>query len=373
MNFDRIFAPCTRQGWLGIVQARLAAMTRLPPIRLGAVLVGSVLLLGSANAIASSVEEFNPSPHAIEIPSWFTETFLDFRDDIREAAVHDKRLMVYFGQDGCPYCKRLMQVNFTQKDIVDKTRRHFNAVAINMWGDREVTWIDGTTHSEKTFAAMLNVQFTPTLLFFDEKGRVVLRVNGYYPPNKFRVALDYVSGRNENKITFADYLQRNLGEPSSDALNNQPFLMRHPLDLSASGRRRGKPLAVIFEQRECAACDELHREGFSHPDVRGLLERLDFAQVGLFDSEKLVTPDGRTLTAREWARALRIAYTPSIVFFDDSGREVFRIDAYLRPFHLASSLDYVSSKAYRDQPSFQRYLQARTAKIQEAGGAIKLW
>ena len=44
-------------------------------------------------------------------------------------------------------------------------------------------------------------------------------------------------------------------------------------------------------------------------------------------------------------------------------REAFRVEAYLRPFHLASSLDYVASGAYRNEPSFQRYVQARAERI----------
>lgn len=340
---------------------------------LAVAVVGPVPAWGSSHAAAASPENFNPSPHAIEIPRWFKESFLDFREDIREAAAQGKRLMVYFGQDGCPYCQRLMRVNFSQKDIVEKTRRHFNAIAINMWGDREVTWVDGKARSEKAFAAALKIQFTPTLLFFDEKGSVVLRLNGYYPPHKFRVALDYVAGRNEGKLSFAEYLRRNARESASGALNDQPFLLKPPLDLDASRRPRGKPLAVMFEQRDCAACDELHREGFAHPGVRKQIGKLDFARVELFGAERLVTPDGKTLTALEWGRALGIAYTPSIVFFDETGREVFRIDAYLRPFHLASSLDYVASRAYLSQPSFQRYLQARAESIRKAGGVVELW
>lgn len=336
-------------------------------------LAGVILALIVPHGLAASAQDFNPSPNAIAIPRWFTETFLDFREDIKEAAGQGKRLMVYFGQDGCPYCKRLMQINFSQKDIVEKTRAHFNAVALNMWGDREVTWIDGKARSEKEFAAALKVQFTPTLLFFDEKGGVALRINGYYPPHKFRVALDYVSGRNETALPFADFLRRHLREPASGVLHSQPFLMRHPLDLSASQRPAGRPLAVLFEQKDCAACDELHRQGFPHSSVTPLLERLDVAQVELFGNERLVTPDGRTLTAREWGQALRVAYTPTIVFFDEAGREVFRIDAYLRPFHLASSFDYVASGAYRSEPSFQRYIQRRATAIRDAGGTVELW
>jgi thioredoxin-related protein len=336
---------------------------------------GFVLLLALAAAPAGgraaqpAPEPFDPSPHAIEIPRWFNETFLDFREDVREAAAEGKRLLVYFGQDGCPYCKRLMQVNFGQKDIADKTRRHFNTVAINMWGDREVTWIDGKARSEKNFAAELGVQFTPTLLFFDEKGQVVLRVNGYYPPHKFRIALDYVSGHNEEKSSFADYLrQHDVREPASSV-----FLLKPPLDLAAHAKRSGRFVAVLFEQPHCAACDELHRQGFANPAVRELIAKLDFARVELFGREELVTPDGQTLTAAQWGQQLHLAYTPSIVFFDAAGKEVFRIETYLRPFHLASSLDYVVSRAYLRQPSFQRFIQARAEKIRRAGGGIELW
>ena len=81
-----------------------------------------------------------PSPHAIDIPRWFTESLLEMRDDVREAAAQGKRVMLYFGQDGCPYCTALMQTNFSQRAIADKTRRHFVAIALNLWGDREVAW-----------------------------------------------------------------------------------------------------------------------------------------------------------------------------------------------------------------------------------------
>ncbi len=87
----------------------------------------------------------------------------------------------------------------------------------------------------------------------------------------------------------------------------------------------------------------------------------------------LVTPDGRKSTADAWARELAVAYTPSVVFFGPSGAEVFRIGAYLRPFHLASAFDYVGSGAYRDEPAFQRYIQLRADRIREAGGDVDLW
>jgi thioredoxin-related protein len=326
-----------------------------------------------AGAASAAIEGLNPNPHAIDIPAWFRETFLDLREDVREAAAEGKRLMVYFGQDGCPYCTELMRVNFSQKDIVDKTRRHFNAIAINIWGDREVVWTDGKHLSEKTFAAFLKVQFTPTLLFFDEQGAVVLRLNGYYPPHKFQTALDYVSGKQENKIPFAVYLERHVGEPGSGKLHEQPFFLKPPLDLDRTRKRGTRPLAVLFEQRQCAACDELHLQGFRDAAARKLIGGFDVARLELFGTERLVTPRGKSLTAEEWGRELKVAYTPTLVFFDALGKEVFRIEAYLKPFHVASSLEYVASGAYRTEPSFQRYIRGRAEKIRAAGGRVDLW
>jgi len=330
------------------------------------------LLLYAFVPAASAAQPFNPSPHAIDIPAWFKPSFLDIRDDIAEATKNRKRLMIYFGQDGCPYCRELMRVNFTQKDIVDKTRKHFDAVAINIWGDLEVTGHDRRRYSEKTYATMLKIQFTPTLLFFDEQGKVVLRLNGYYPPHKFAAALDYVAGRHETRSTFAEYAAQHAREPASGRLNDAPFLARPPYDFSRS-RKTDKPLAVIFEQKDCAACDELHQAGFKEKQVSALIGKFDIVRLELFGNAPLITPSGRRFTAAAWARDLNIAYTPSIVFFDAQKKEVFRVEGYVRPFHLASSFDYIASGAYRKEPSFQRYVQARAKRMSPEGGRVELW
>ena len=329
--------------------------------------------IGAAGAAEQRAAELNPSPFAIEHPSWFKESFLDFREDIAEAAAAGRRLIVYFGQDGCPYCNALMKVNFTQKDIVDATRKHFDVVAINLWGDRQVTWLDGQTRTEKDFAAMLRVQFTPTLLFFDEKGNIIIRANGYYPPHKFRAALDYASGRMEGKVAYAEYLARSAGAPASGKLHDEPFFMKPPLVLQRDKAPAKKPLAVFFEQKQCAACDELHAGALKDPDTLALLARFDVARVDLHGNAPVVTPTGGRTTEAAWAKALKVGWSPSVVFFDERGREVFRIEAYLKRFHVQSALDYVAGKGYREQPSFQRFIQARAERMREEGKTVDIW
>ena len=127
---------------------------------------------------------------AQDVPQWFTLSFLDVREDVSDAAHGGKRLMIYFHQDGCPYCEKLVNVNFRDPAIVAKMRRDFSAVDINIFGDREVTWTDGRKMSEKQFAALMKIRYTPTLVFFDEKGAVAARIDGYLPPDRFGRALD---------------------------------------------------------------------------------------------------------------------------------------------------------------------------------------
>lgn len=310
-------------------------------------------------------------PRAIETPRWFVETFLDFREDATQAARDGKRLMIYFGQDGCPYCKLLMQTTFTETRIADKAQRHFVPIALNLWGDREVTWVDGRKLSEKELGRVLGVQFTPTLLFMNEKAEVIVRLNGYQPPHRMDATLDYVAQRLETKRPYPEYMDKAAREPARAALNDQPFFMKPPYRLQRTPA--SKPLLVLFERTDCASCDELHRDAFARPEVVRLVRSFDVARLQARDASAITAPDGRSTNVAGWAHALGVSYAPTLIFFDRGGTEVFRVDGYVRPFHLASALDYVASGAYLKEESFQRYLQARADAMRHRGEAVDLW
>jgi thioredoxin-related protein len=87
----------------------------------------------------------------------------------------------------------------------------------------------------------------------------------------------------------------------------------------------------------------------------------------------LTTPGGARTSEAGWASALRVGYVPTFVLFDARGREVFRTEGYLRTYHVAGALDYVSSGAYLREPSFQRFLQARSERLRARGERVDLW
>lgn len=341
---------------------------------LGLGLVGW-LCLTSVLAAAPGEEEVlrggvNPGYH--DKPAWFKNSFLVLAEDVAEASAAGKRVLLYFYQDGCPYCKKLLDDNFGSSAGAAKTQRLYDVIAINIWGDREVLAMDGVTMTEKQFAERLKVMYTPTLVFLDDAGRLLLRLNGYYSPERFDVALDYGARRANDGLSFRDYAMQRAASRTGAEIAANPLFLPPPHVLTRNRVAAQRPLLVLFEQGGCAECVEFHRDILERPDSRTLLQHFDAVQLDIWGNTAVVRPDGRRTTAAEWARELNIQYTPSLVFFDEQGKEVFRTEAYLRSFHVQSVMEYIASGAYRRQPNLQRYIQERADHLREQGVVVDL-
>lgn len=307
-----------------------------------------------------------------EYPAWFKDSFLDLKEDIEEAKNAGKRVVLFFHQDGCPYCNALVERNLSQKDIEQKVRKNFDVISMNMWGDREVTYTNGDHYTEKTLAEALRVQFTPTLIFYDENGKVVLRLNGYRAPKRFTVDLDYVAKHKEKETAYLDYVKANYSHgASSKEMHSEDFFAKPPYDLT---RKPGsRPLAVFFEQKDCPNCDTLHQKVLPDPETRRIIKQFDVVQLDMWSKTPVVTPNGEKTTAREWAKTLDIKFAPSIVLFNEKGEEVIRSEAFFKVFHTQGIFAYVLDGSYKEQPSFQRYLSDRAEHFREQGQDVDIW
>ncbi len=306
-----------------------------------------------------------------EVPDWFKESFLDFEEDIAEASADGKRVMLYFHQDSCPYCARLVKESFNDPQTEAYLRKHFDAITINMWGDREVVTVGGQEFTEKAFSAALRVQYTPTSLFLDERGRQALRLDGYYPRDQFLAALRYVAEHREGKVSFSSYMLDQQESSVTKLIDEAFYVSTSRLDeLTAQSDR---PLAVYFESGDCENCEILHQRILADRATRQLVVEMQNVQFDVNSDAKIVTPGGKQIELKQWIRELGIVYTPSVVFFDTSGLEVMRIGAFMKTFHFQSVYEYVLQKAYLSEPSFQRYIAERAEKIREAGFDTNIW
>lgn len=328
------------------------------------------------NAIASASEAKHGAyfgAMATEYPAWFKDSFLNLRDDIKEAQHAKKRVMLLITQDNCPYCNALIDRNLAQKDIETLMRQSFDVIAINVWGDREVIGLDGAKHTEKSFAAALKVQFTPTLLFFDETGKTILRLNGYLPPARFKTALEYVAQHSDKKISYRDYLAAQASALASGALINEDFFKPAPYDLSRKPGAKSRPFAVFFEQKDCPNCAELHSKVLIDRETRDIIRKVEVIQLDMWSNTPLITPQGKRQTAREWAKALDVKYAPTIVLFNEQGQEIIRTEAFFKVFHTQGIFSYLIEGAYKTESNFQRYLSARADKLREHGHDVDIW
>lgn len=306
--------------------------------------------------------EFDDSPleDAVDHPDWFKLSFLNLPEDLEEAVEDDKKgLIVYFGQKHCPYCKAMMERDFGREDIATYTQRHFDVVPIDIWSDRMVTDMQGNLLPEKDFSVREKTNFTPSLIFYDADGKEALRLRGFYPPYKFLAALHYVAEGHYLAEAFHDYLDRGASAMHFDesTLNDSPLFLPGPVALARNELYGERPLAVFFEQPLCHACDVLHATSLNDEQIQDMLSQMDLAQVDKSSETPVLTPAGERTTASQWARELGLIYAPTLVFFDEWGDEILRVDSVVQFNRLRSVLRYVLEEAYLHEPNFQRWRQ----------------
>jgi thioredoxin-related protein len=121
------------------------------------------IVLANVSAPASEIGE-----DGLHKQDWFSITFKDVREDLDAARGDGKRLVLIFEQRGCIYCRRMHEELLSDPEVADYIKSNFNVVQINMFGDEEVTDLDGEVLTEKTAARKWGVLFTPTVLFMPD-------------------------------------------------------------------------------------------------------------------------------------------------------------------------------------------------------------
>ena len=137
--------------------------------------------------------------------SWMRDTFKDLREDLDEANLEGKRLVLMFEQRGCVYCSKMHKDVYSREKVSNYIDENFFVVQLNLHGDLEVTDFDGEVTTEKKLAEKWAVRFTPTIQFFPENpmdinkknGREgeVMRIPGYFKPFHFYFLFKYVKAK----------------------------------------------------------------------------------------------------------------------------------------------------------------------------------
>ena len=176
---------------------------------------------------------------------WFKESFLEIQEDVDEASEANKHVMLFFPLNGCSYCDRMLTESFESEPVSSYIQQHFDVIAINVKGDREIAFNEEITVLEKELSEIVKVRATPAILFLDSQNRSILRADGYRAPERFQKILEYVSSRSYQRVSLVDYLDKSSKQVVYQLRQNTLF--KPITDLS---KVKG-PLAVIFEDTSC--------------------------------------------------------------------------------------------------------------------------
>jgi thioredoxin-related protein len=335
-----------------------------------AFLVAMTLLLICQIAWAAGdiMEQYQIGGHGqgnIKYPAWFKESFLDLRDDLGDAKQSGKRgVIVFLSQKNCSHCQAFIDTTLSDPVIQERVQKNYDIIALDIFNDLELTDIDGSVSTIKNFAEKQRARFTPTLLFYGVEGARLFKIIGFYPPAKFNRVLDYVEGGDYQRETLGQYLQKDRTVTGQQDIQYDFTLFSRPPYLLDRARFKGQqPILVFFETPDCNPCQRFHEGALNNKNVRRLMPEFEAVQLNSLDNiSKVKVPSGRVLTPQQWSNELQLAYDYSVIFFDENGVEVHRLDAETGKDRMSGSMQYVLEKSYLQHEQFLQWRKENVMK-----------
>jgi len=168
-------------------------------------------------------------------------------------------------------------------------------------------------------------------------------------------------------------------EIGDDGLHKQDWFTITFRDIAediAAAKDSGKRLVMMFEQRGCIYCREVHEKVLVDPDVRAYLEEnFMIVQYNLYGDEEVIDLDGDELTEKTAAAKWGVIFTPTIFFMPDevpegTSAKDAAVAAMPGAFRKGTFLDmfaWVNDKGYAGDEGFQAY-HARRIRERNAAG-----
>jgi thioredoxin-related protein len=129
----------------------------------------------------------------------------------------------------------------------------------------------------------------------------------------------------------------------------------------------GLRLAVVFDQRGCPYCREMHTDHLAQPEIEGFIRpRFRMVQMDLHGAREATDFDGERMEERALARRWRVTFTPTIVFFPEEaprrpGREieVARMHGLMPKPEFLDLFRFVHERGYEGGTEFRAWRQRR--------------
>jgi len=178
-------------------------------------------------------------------------------------------------------------------------------------------------------------------------------------------------------VHSAESIKPILGD---DGLYHQSWFLTSFMDLKedlAEAQAEGKRFAVLWEQKGCPYCRDLHTINFADPKINKYVrENFVVLQLNMWGDREVTDFDGETLPEKAIARKWGVVFTPTMQFFVEEselkagkgGRDqmVWMMPGYFRKGHFLGSFEFVKERIY-EKRHFQKYIGEKLAAESPSG------
>ncbi len=123
---------------------------------------------------------------------------------IGKAKKSHKYVLIFLHRPNCSYCETMIEFTLPDEKIVQKIKKNFIFVDIDIGDSGEVTF-DDFKGTRQEFAKELGYNFYPSTVFIDENKEIVYGVAGYKDEEEFLNILRFVKSHSYEEMDIEDF------------------------------------------------------------------------------------------------------------------------------------------------------------------------
>ena len=131
---------------------------------------------------------------------------ININNKLSLAKQENKHLIFFFHIPHCPYCKRMLEKNFQNEEILSEVKNNF--ILIDLYtANKNMIKLNSFKGTIKEFAKHIGAIAYPATVFMNNSGKVVHKAIGYRNTDEHIAEISYISSKSYKNKSLEDYIQ----------------------------------------------------------------------------------------------------------------------------------------------------------------------
>lgn len=148
-------------------------------------------------------------------------------------------------------------------------------------------------------------------------------------------------------------------QPLTERLTHPDWFTLSFLELTedlAEANKNKRGLIIYYSQGFCPYCKAFIKNNWEKKDIVAYTQKhFNVIAIDVLGSKPLTGFDNKKYTEKSYAISQRMNFTPSLDFYDTTGKLALRLNGYRPPYQFRAALEYVSDGHHRNE-KFKHYL-----------------